>query len=427
MTSDKHVMEILKDSIRERHTAMESLSFVKALTDGTLPIESYAGQLRAMAVIHGTLEHELPQIRPAELLRFLQARPSRLNHLRSDLAALEHLCITDCLEAAEQTRLIAEQIRRYSLEEPEALAAIIYVLEGTTLGNAVHLRDVQNCFDQRVAGCTAYYSGYGGKTEEYWQELRCFMNSIRYTEQQISRLTQVAHRFFDSLETLYRALHPIKEGGMGYTSGMLNPEAGNHPVPEEEPEIQAALASARRCRAEFPYFEMRYGDRGAAFARSDAAWLATLATLPGEQRLEQVYWLGRVLGNRGMPRITLERQLLLLQEELEAAFPERASTYSGLFETAEELQAQRLSCIPEPEFSTLASRFSVATDGEMSGLMRGSGMLLVSSVCDEACGITDAVSSLLSWFADPQRFTPEWIAAVEQTVEAARKSVSRHS
>jgi len=43
----------LKAAISERHARMEALPFIAALTADQLPLESYVGQLRAMAVISG--------------------------------------------------------------------------------------------------------------------------------------------------------------------------------------------------------------------------------------------------------------------------------------------------------------------------------------------------------------------------------------
>jgi len=210
-----------------------------------------------------------------------------------------------------------------------------------------------------------------------------------------------------------------------FTAAMLNPEAGNHPVPDNDAELQAALRSAERCMEEYPYFDERYGERGRAFAKSDAAWLATLPSLTRTQLISQVEWLGRVLGNRGMPRITLERQLDLLHHELVAAVPEKSEAYGGLREAAESLRRERLGLIPLSPFGELARAFHAAADPERHEKLRGTGSLLVSAVCDEACGITEAVGSLISWLADPGRFSGLWIAEVNRTVEAARKLAGR--
>lgn len=249
------------------------------------------------------------------------------------------------------------------------------------------------------------------------------MNAFPMGQDGRTRLILVALDFFDQLEALYSALYPIHNAKMVLTATMLNPEAGDHPVPGDVEEIKAAVAAAKKCREEFPYFDERYQERGRSFAKSDAAWLATLIELPEAQLLSQVEWLGRVLGNRGMPRITLERQLELLYDELSVAVPAKIDQYKGLQEAAESLKGERLRHIPEPDFNGLAKEFHIATDGELRGRLKGSGLLIVSAVCDREAGIADAVRSLVPWITDAERFSPQWIAAVFKTLEQARESV----
>jgi heme oxygenase len=404
---------------------MEALPFIAALTNGQLPLESYVGQLRAIAVIQGTLEHESAQITSSEIRTLLLDRPSRLVHLRKDLSVFDPLFIPDIEAALDHTRKIAERIRCYRVEQPTDLLGVLYVLEGTTLGNSMHLPDILKTFGSQTSGTAHYYAGYGDRTDEYWQKFYSAMNALPMDQDGVKHLIQVALDFFDQLEALFSALYPIQNAKMVFTASMLNPEAGDHAVPGDVREIDAALAAAKKCRAEFPYFDERYEERGRSFAKSDAAWLASLVALPEAQLLSQVEWLGRVLGNRGMPRITLERQLELLHEELASAVPAKIDQYKGLLKAAESLKAERLQYITEPVFDGLAREFQIATDGELQGRFKNTGVLIVAAVCDQAAGVTDAVTSLLPWLTDVKRFSLQWTAAVQKTLEGARASVKR--
>ncbi|MFZ4440851.1 MAG: biliverdin-producing heme oxygenase, partial [Syntrophales bacterium] len=328
------LMDSLKEAISERHARMETLPFIVALKNGQLPLESYVAQLRAMAVIQGTLEHEFSQINSGEIRTILLDRPSRQVHLRRDLSVFDKLLVPDIEAVLEHTRKIAEQIRRYRVEQPTDLLGILYVMQGTTLGNAVHLPDVIKVFGSQTAGAAHFYAGYGSETAKHWLEFSRAMNALPMDQVGRKRLIQVALAFFDQLETLYSTFYPIQNAKMVFTASMLNPEAGDHAVPSDVREIEAAVAAAKRCREEFPYFDERYQERGRIFAKSDTAWLATLVDLPQAQLLSHVEWLGRVLGNRGMPRITLERQLELLHDELTAAVPGKVDQYKGLLEAA---------------------------------------------------------------------------------------------
>lgn len=409
------LMETLKQVIQERHQKIEELPYITALTNGSLPLQSYVGQLRAMAVIHGTLEHELAQQQLPGLTNLFLSRPSRLAHLRADLAVFEGQHLPDCLAALEQARLIAEQIRRYRLEQPELLLAVLYVFEGTTLGNTVHLPDLTRCFGAELAAsCSRYYNGYGEQTHGYWQEFSSIMNCRLLVADSAAGLVQACLQLFDHLLLLFGALYPVQEEGWGFTASTLNPDAGQHPVPGDPLVLEAAVRAAHRCREEFPYFDLRYQERGKGFAKSDAAWLVTLTDLTVEQLQQQVDWLGRVLGNRGMPRITLERQLELLAEELSTALPDRQETWQLLQDAAARLRAERLEQVPRSVSDPLLERFCRATNDELQGRLRNSGLLVVSAWADQACGIIDGLSSLLSWLADPARFEPAWVAAVQE-------------
>lgn len=416
-----NLTDSLKESIKEQHARMEKTPFITALINGTLPLESYVGQLRAMAVIQGTLEHELAQLKPGKIKTLMLDKPSRLVHLRKDLSIFDPMLIKDIQATLEFTRKIAERIRRYRVEQPTDLLGILYVLQGMTLGNAVHLPDVLKAFGTKTGGSAHYYTGYGNRTADYWQEFCCAMNAIPMDLDGCNRIIQVTHDFFDMLEALLSSLYPLENATMIFTAGMLNPEAGDHPVPGDAKEIEAAVVAARKCREEFPYFDERYQERGRSFAKSDTAWLATLADLPGTQLLSQVEWLGRVLGNRGMPRITLERQLELLYECTIAAVPAKSDHCKGLLEASKSLKEERLRRIPEPAFSDLARDFHIATDGEMQGRFKGTGKMIVSAVCDQTAGISEAVTSLVPWLTDAERFSPQWIAAVTQTLEMAQE------
>lgn len=411
------LMETLKQAISEQHRQIEELPYITALTNGSLPLQSYVGQLRAMAVIHGALEHELALQQLPGLTDLFLSRPSRLAHLRADLAVFESQHLPDCLAALEQARLIAEQIRRYRLEQPELLLAVLYVFEGTTLGNAVHLPDLTRCFGAELAACCSrYYNGYGEQTVVYWQEFVSIMNCRLLDKDSAFGLIQVCHQLFDHLERLFTVLYPLQEQGWGFTASTLNPDAGQHPVPDNPSVLEAAVRAAYRCREEFPYFDLRYQERGKSFAKSDAAWLVTLTDLAWPQLQQQVDWLGRVLGNRGMPRITLERQLELLAEELSTAVPDRREVWQLLQDAAAQLQAERLQRVPQAASDRLIERFCKATNDELHGRLRNSGLLVVSAWCDQSAGIIDALSSLLFWLADPARFDQSWVAAVQELV-----------
>lgn len=203
----------------------------------------------------------------------------------------------------------------------------------------------------------------------------------------------------------------------------LNPEAGDHAVTREPRELEAVKRASERSWQEFPYYGMRYGERGQRFGLSDGAWLVTLCDARPDVALEQIHWLGSTLSSRGMPQFLLETHLEFLREELAQSVPDRRPRYQRLRQYAEALRGQRQSRIPEPEFQSLAAAFE--SRAGQSFKLPGMGEILVSAVADEAAGVERAVSSLEPWACDPARFPEPWIEAVRSTIEEARAQAGR--
>jgi hypothetical protein len=247
------------------------------------------------------------------------------------------------------------------------------------------------------------------------------MNALRLGAEERETMTQTANEFFAQIEGVFQALYPFQPESKTLLVTSINPEAGRHPVPADTREVQAALGAADACWQRFPYFEHRYGERGQRFARSDAAWLATLGRYEPAQIIQQVRWLGRVLAGRGMPTLLLQVQLEILVEALAAAIPEKKSEYGKMSLAAAELRESRRKHLADEPLQAFADGFDHAVGPEWSTRFPHTGALLVSAVADELEGNDGAVESLRSWLMDDARFPAKWIAAVESTLVQARQ------
>jgi hypothetical protein len=207
----------------------------------------------------------------------------------------------------------------------------------------------------------------------------------------------------------------------------LNPEAGDHDVPDDPRELEAAIRAGVISLERCPYYGLRYGERGAAWTRSDSAWLVTLARSPRERANVQVGWLGTLLSARGMPQWLLEQHLLVLADELTAAVPDNAAQYEGLRATARELARQRRRHLSDGDLEACAALFEAEVGPEQAGLVPGLGILLAAAVADEACGIERAVSSMLEWLVAGDRFSVAYRTAVSATLEHARRLAGGHA
>ena len=200
----------------------------------------------------------------------------------------------------------------------------------------------------------------------------------------------------------------------------LNPEAGDHAVTADPVELAAAERAIRRSYARFPYYGRRYAARGRRFSASDSGWLVTLCDLPPAQAPAQVLWLAGVLASRGMPRWLLECHLLDLHEELVAARPGRQARYAPLRACAEVLAERRRRHLSDDDLAQLDAEFEARVPADEARRLPHTGAMLGAATTDEREGVDGAVASLAYWLVDAERFGPEWIAAVHETLAEAR-------
>jgi hypothetical protein len=313
------------------------------------------------------------------------------------------------------------KIRMRRIENPVTLLGYLYVFEGSTLGNSMHRPDISRTFHlQDLDGCR-YYSSYQDQLLDNWKRFTQKMNRAMDDPSIHNAVIEAAFEAFDGLEILYQSLYPLKTGTKSVHATQINPEAGNHPIPEDEREIQAALRASDRGWREFTYYELRYGQKGRRFSDSDTCWLATLTSLDQDGVNKQVGWIGRVLATRGMPQIMLEQTLRFLHEELIISVPDKASATDKLLKAAKMLYDQRTARIPEKDFQRLIVEFEASIGPELANRYCNTGTLLISAVADEKNGMEGAVSAIQAWMTDPDRFPEQWILAVAETIQKAKE------
>ena len=414
------LMEELKAATFPAHARLQTAPFFPALAACQLPLESYVGQLRALAAIHGVLEPSLAGCADARVASVWQADMRKVPQLQQDLRYFEPRAVADLREAAEATLKTVEHLRLHSLEQPLALLGWLYVLEGSTLGAQVLRSIYARAFLLTGEEGLAYLHPYGKAVHIRWAEYQQRMNALRLSAEERAQIIAAANEFFARLEAVFLALYPFTPESKTLTVAAINPEAGRHAVPADAREVEAALRAADLCWQRFPYFEARYGERGLRFARSDAAWQATLYQYEPAQISQQVRWLGRVLAGRGMPTLLLQDQLEILVRELSAALPEKKSAYEKLLPAAAELPALRRRHLSDETIQAIAAGFDRAAGPEWSARFPRTGELLACAVADELAGSPLAVESLRPWFTDAARFPAAWLTAVTSALAQAR-------
>ncbi|MCX6875225.1 MAG: biliverdin-producing heme oxygenase [Verrucomicrobia bacterium] len=417
------VMEELKAATFVAHGRLQTAPFFQALAACQLPLESYVGQLRALSVIHGVLEQALAACADERVASVWNNDMRKLPLLQQDLRYFEPRAVADLKEAGEAALKATEQLRLRSVDQPLTLLGSLYVVEGSTLGVQVLRPIYARAFLLAGEEGLAYLRPYGAAVHARWAQYQQRMNALRLSAAEREQLAQAANELFDQLAAVFQALYPFQPESKTFLITSINPEAGRHPVPADAREVQAALRAADLCWQRFPYFEHRYGERGRRFARSDAAWLATLVHYEPAQILQQVQWLGRVLAGRGMPTLLLQVQLELLVQELSTAIPAKQSDYEKLSPAAVALHDSRRKHLADDQLHALTAGFDHAVGPEWSGKFPHTGALLAAGVADELAGNAGAVETLRSWMTDATRFPATWIAAVQTSLAQAQEHV----
>lgn len=423
----KPIMAKLKEKSKSFHAKLGSLPYFKTLMAHRLPLESYVGQLRVLAIIHRVLENEIAAANDDRVKKVWSDDFRKLPLLQADLAFFEPRNVSDASVAVKAALSVAESIRLRSVSEAHALLGCLYVFEGTTLGNHMHYPDIVKTFHLNGMDGARYYNSYGEHVRAHWEEFTVRMNNTLIDGACHEAVIDAAQEILSKLESVYQRLYPIDEKAFSRHVTRINPEAGNHPIPEDPREIEAALEASRRVWAEFPYYQLRYGERGKRFSDSDTCWLVTLTSLDPEDLQRQINWINRVLASRGMPSIMLEQTLRILHEELVTSVPDQRVRYDKLIPAADTLSTNRRAHIPDAIIGSLCREFERAVGPDFAAKHRDAGMLLASAVADSLGGIEGALRSLRGFMEDAARFPLDWIAAVNAMIAGLEGAASLHA
>lgn len=407
MNQQQHATHTAADAAADAGQRIAQSAFVVGLASGQLPRSSYRALLEALRIVYASLEQATPRADPT--IGGVERASGRVALIDHDLATLADEPPGDSA-ATLQASLLAQQIRRRAEADPISLTGYTRVFHGpalTAIGTAAQLVGAL-----RVSpDSTRLFSSATPESPV-----------VSHADDETHRRIAAAEReAWDGLALIVEAILPSAAPNAPDRVHLLNPEAGTHAIPGDPREIEAALRAGERTWREFPYYEWRYGERGARFTRSDSAWLVTLSGYDRAAAEQQIAWLGRVLAARGMPQWLLERHLDTLYEELVAAVPDRQPQYATLHHVAALLRHTREQQLAPDLFAALIDDFAQQVGDEWAARLPRTGGLLAAAVADEQAGVTQAVTSIHGWMTDPERFPPAWIAAVERTIARARQ------
>lgn len=421
-TENKYLLhQSLKKQTMELHAKAHEIPYIVNFMKNNIPMISYIGHLRALAIIYGTLENQLFNIENQEIKAFLENYSPKLPLLLSDLEYLKANEVKDIMPAISNALHVADKILVYSNSKPYKLLGFLYTLDGSLNGGSILKKHLSKTFHFQNSDGTKYLSCFNDKFKSFWAGFIANFDTKITENQQKEDIISAAGEIFLDLMKIYESLFPIDEKTLGNHITSFNPEAGNYPIPTNPLEIKAAITAGMRCWDEFPYFEKRYGERGRRFTVSDSVWLVTICELPDEGVLNQVNWLAKFLAVRGMPTITMEIQMQALYQELSKLVPENEPKYSKYLKAAEHIKQQRIAHIAESTFEDCNLIFDkYFADNNVSGktyveLKKNIGKLVASSIIDEMNGIPDVRNSTENWLKNVDVFPENWILAIDKT------------
>lgn len=424
------IIKKLREDTSALHLQIENTRFVKKLSQRTLPEVCVLDQLRAFAIIHSSVERMLADINDPRVCSLVEVYSPRAQHLLQDLQTWDRIkFIGDNGYAIRLARKTADEIMLIRERSEIALLGVLYVLEGTLLGNLTHQEDVAVCC-ANLSFTSTYYEGYGASTISYWKRFCETLSAISLEQEEVVAVVNAAVIVFLHFDWIFSSLCPPPEKRI-FLATTFNPEAGNHPVPQNLAMIHAAQLASETCLRMYPYFLVRFGERGRSFSLSDALWVSAIFELDFPLLAEQIDWLIAFLSRKGIPSVTMETLLEILAKELLAVSETHAQGAQNLQALAKDLRQKRCAVIDEARTATLILQFEEAGTHCKGETFDNAAILLLSAYVDEQNGIEGALEAMTVEMLNPEKFDTVWIDAAShllsglQSIDKKQISVSK--
>lgn len=413
-TPSRTLSERLEVDTTSAHERLERLPFFDALRAERLPTPSIVSFLQAFAIIHAALEQGCADsVSPALETLFACYLP-KVPLLERDLERLQ-AAQRPSLPAA--LRLALDYAGELVTDSDDALCLIgpLYVLERSQRGGLV----LKRCYARSLSIPERQLSSigcYGVETQRHWESFTAQLNAITFAPGQIEVIVRSAIHCFEQIASICAVAYPYAEADLRHHVAAVNFEAGDHAIPQSPREIELALRAGKATWKRYPYLGLRFGDRGKRFIGSDSCWLVTLARAPTETATRSLEWLRTVLASRGIPTLILEHHVRTVARALATKFPNERELSTRFNDFLARLESERgtmrgLDALPG---LITESDTRLRACGEPG--VDSAAQIIASAWLDERCGIASAFESVAHFFADPARFSDEWIAHIQEFV-----------
>lgn len=379
--------EALRNATARAHGELEATEVAHRLREGSIAREAYADYLRAVAVLVASLRTAIRRHGPTDLAHLLPTLEDWAERLAVDIRALAG----DDPTANEGAQTAVLQFMQKAYGElghgSEWLYGVLYVLHGSHNGNRQVAQAIRRGLDLGGGPGTSYLGATEGEPAA-WRSFKALLDERLTSEEQHRSAAAGAAEAFECFRQVFHALED--PGGRRVRASAINPEAGDHPVPDDPRLARVAAEVGRAAHLAFGYLVRRYGGRGEAFARSDGVWMVTLLDMPEDRAQGRVDWLARLLSSRGVPSLCLEHHLEQLHHALWEAGALGGRGSSRLLALSRHVGAARRAAIPEEQWASIV-------DTPVPALDPLGAATLVSAVVDQQSGLAKCADSMARW------------------------------
>ena len=181
-----HLRARLKSSTSARHAALDAHPAMAGLTEPGFPLPRYRALLQAHHAFLSWVEPPLEEALERLGLPFPYGHRRKLPLVERDLRwfGLVPEGALPPPSASPPTTL-------------PALAGVLYVLEGSTLGGQLIARALERHLALGPTTGAAYFQGYGAETRARWVEVLAFLDQAASDEAQLLEAERYAHLTFE--------------------------------------------------------------------------------------------------------------------------------------------------------------------------------------------------------------------------------------
>ncbi|HKJ15902.1 MAG TPA: biliverdin-producing heme oxygenase [Xanthomonadales bacterium] len=387
----------LREATAEAHKSLERTSFAGQLIRGKVEQNQYVDYLRAVAVIIANLTTAIRRDGTKVLKELLPVLGDWSERIGEDIAALAPDDGLANPYAQAATLKHTQKLFRMIADDPAWVYGLLYVIYGSHNGNLVVAQAISREFNLENDKGTTYLRAISFD-ESIWPMFKARLDRDLESGNSVESAICGARETFETFSQVFDALGSSYQRGVHASA--VNPEAGDHPMPRDRKLVRLGNQIGRQVYSQFGYLQIRYGNRGEAFTKSDGAWMITLGDISMERATKLIDWLTRLLSARGIPSFCMEHHLRTLHTALEAENALSREDPDRLLSLADRVGILRRTFISEDEWKAISTAPLPALDP------LGSATLL-SAAIDQRVGLARCADSLVKWLENESGITRE--------------------